>query len=1446
MKKTMDSVKGKHLVPRTTNLLEVRSPIPIDEDFASSMRTKKQTLISPIEKHVHNARPSMTELFDIDEDNNIGRIKNRGSSPRNRLHIPQLSRSNSSPTVNRASPLRRRTSTERLRKMSSQDSEFFNNSEEPNVGLTFVHDNATLRERILDMLQSTGIDRVLDFVQAVFSLIACILYVIQSYDPEFEMNLYVLFIELFIGCFFLFDYLLALFLAENKRNFIFSYISVIDIASIIPVFLDLILFINIQEYYNKLKTERSSSTGISVNTTNNNNTTSTNILNVNNNNNDYNDAYMISGGGEYRLNLNVLRIVRVFRIFRILRGMKWINRNLIHYSHKYIRVVFLFFCIIFCAAGLFQQIEYEQDLTLVDCIYFTVVTLTTLGYGDVKPLTAWGRVFIVLLMMGVSVLIPNQITKLNELRKKEHANKKFKTISNNGHILLCGNLSPNSLLSFLHEIYGMTHGKQDLPLCILSPVKASPLVKSIVKGRWLRDRVTVLVGSALSVHDLERCMIRDSVACFLIAETNASDQEREDTKIVLGATNIRKLNNTVPIFACVLGGKESTQRLEWAVGDHTGSHAFSYGLVRQFLVGTNIKCPGAAPLISNLLRSYSLPSLREEEVAKNKRLEYQWGVGFEIYPMKLGIKFHDRLFSSISKIVYSHFGAIFIGLGRNVDGNLDDFTNLDTSNADEEPIHDVMLNPYNEKIKRNDIGYFIARGALHISQIDNHFTKAALLYGQHGPGFISSDFLAEQNASTADFRSNRRLRAKVADKSIGLYTPGRPSSKSLYKKEQSYRLRNSSADGTNLTALKKTPLKNRNTLIGNIYHKKKLGQSLSNGINKNDINDSIELQAIDVEDLNLSFVGEEALKQRDNNGNNTPRRSFELDTRENTRSSLKTIPYDVENPLFNAKQRVMETYNKEHSRTIAVVEHRNSPSPSTMEDLQIHEHHNVKSIFGKMSPARLHKKKGKRKKKRTSIEIVDDIDLLRDNGKIINLHQKMFEQKMTRGDGKNDINQEIVDVSTNGNEEKEEEEEEAIPVSLLSLKAMSLYRLRDLNLSLKGRSLQSAIVKHVEFKNHIVVSCQCRVAGIFHIISRLRLKNGNVDNDDLKDNFTNQSFDAENKKLKKKRKDKNVDKILIMSKYIPTEEEWELLAHFPEIYWFSGDANNYRDRLKTSCHLASNIIILYHGPIKASNRTIRSNAFKSLKAADVETEEENERILDIAQLDFDRISTLIGFHELKSSSYLTIELKHTSNHKFMKVERALGKDTKTSSLEKLFYSYFKETTHFMSPLYAAGKIISSSLTERAVAQSWYNSQVIGVFHALVGLDEEELFQRHTKRRRSVKYMNGKVNKDTGGLYHQTKNSLYTGKNASNDGSKSICRMMHLPIPKDFIGCTFAELFNFLIEEEHVIPLGLFRNGRFKGRLMETKRDRKQILPYVYTCPVRDSKVKKYDSVIVLK
>jgi hypothetical protein len=1123
------------------NFLALRSPIPIDEDNVVSARSNKN-IGTPTNQYVPNARPSISELFDFENDladdasnNSI----NRSSSPKS---VNRLTKSISSPTTYLRKTTKRLPSQE-LNSAFSQDSVFLQEEEDENAGLTFVHDNATLRERSLDCLHNSGMDRVLDFVQAIFSLLACILYVIQAYNRNLEMNFYVLFIELFIGCFFFFDYILAFFLAENKRKFVFSYISLIDIASIVPVFLDVILFIQIQQVY----------VAAATTTTANVNITSTNITSNNGNaiNNGVKndgvtnfDDYTVSTDGEYRYNLNILRIVRVFRIFRILRGWKYLDRNLIHISYKYVRVIFLLICILFCSAGLFQQIENAQDLDLIECIYFTIVTLTTLGYGDIKPMTIGGKIFVVVLMISVGVLVPNQITKLNELRKKEHANKKFKSTTNNGHILLCGNLSPNSLLSFLHEIYGMTHGKQDLPLCILTSAKPSPIVKSIIKGRWLRDRVSILVGSTLVENDLKRCMIHEAVACFLIAETNAIDPGREDTKIVLGATNIRKYNNTVPIFACVLGGKESTQRLCWAIGEQNGSHAFSYGLVRQFLVGTNINCPGAAPLISNLLRSYSLPSLREEDVLRNKSFEYQWGVGFEIYPMTLGVKFHGRLFSHVSKVVYAQFGAIFIGLGRGGDTACNEEGNTQNigSNQSSGRAQQILLNPYKEKIQRNDVGFFIARSALHITQIDNHFTKAALLYGQHGPGFVSNDFLVEQNALTA---TNTRLRAKVTNK----FTPGRVSApKIVNKREESYRSRYTNT-GTvaTFTVSKSLRKKNRANSV------KSFNASPRNG-DVNGINDSIELQPIDKDDLNLSFLGEEEILSKQHSSNIPSRLSFELDTRDSIASP------NVLNPMLIAKNQIAGTNSKVYSKTVNVVEHH------TNHDLQTNNHRNVNDIFNKElninKSLKRTKRRRRRKQKRTSIEIVDDIDLLRDNGKIINLRER------------ENFNRDYSD-KCNDNDKNDDDDiantivDEVIPVSLLSLKAMSLFQLRDLNIVLKGRPLKSAIVKHVEFKNHIIVSCQCHVADIFHIISRLRLKTNFDDNSkkeakerhatDFLEGSRASGKDDESKyqpnsnikpQPDKSKIQDSVEKILIMSNCVPTEEEWELLCHFPEVYWF--------------------------------------------------------------------------------------------------------------------------------------------------------------------------------------------------------------------------------------------------------------------------------------------------------
>ena len=110
----------------------------------------------------------------------------------------------------------------------------------------------------------------------------------------------------------------------------------------------------------------------------------------------------------------------------------------------------------------------------------------------------------------------------------------------------------------------------------------------------------------------------------------------------------------------------------------------------------------------------------------------------------------------------------------------------------------------------------------------------------------------------------------------------------------------------------------------------------------------------------------------------------------------------------------------------------------------------------------------KKERNRNSIQFVDNIDVVRETKGVINIY-----------DEKNEVD--ITTPATNG-------ENTFVYASLLSLKASLMYNLCDLEIVEKPRDLDSAFVKCVHFTNHIVISCQCRVAGMFHIICRLRLK----------------------------------------------------------------------------------------------------------------------------------------------------------------------------------------------------------------------------------------------------------------------------------------------------------------------------------------------------------------------
>jgi len=143
--------------------------------------------------------------------------------------------------------------------------------------------------------------------------------------------------------------------------------------------------------------------------------------------------------GDVEVLIRLLRILRVLRVLKLLRymneaGVLW--RSLMRARHK-LGLFFGFVAIILCLfGGLMFAVEGGRDgfTSLAASVYWAVVTLTTVGYGDITPHTPLGRVLAsVLILLGYSIIavptgiltayMAQELEKGRELRSCRHCHR---------------------------------------------------------------------------------------------------------------------------------------------------------------------------------------------------------------------------------------------------------------------------------------------------------------------------------------------------------------------------------------------------------------------------------------------------------------------------------------------------------------------------------------------------------------------------------------------------------------------------------------------------------------------------------------------------------------------------------------------------------------------------------------------------------------------------------------------------------------------------------------------------------------------------------------------------------------------------------------------------------------------------------------------------------------
>ena len=193
-------------------------------------------------------------------------------------------------------------------------------------------------------------------------------------------------------------------------------------------------------------------------------------------------------------NRKILEISRVCHLFRISKylGNIYIENNI---TRCILEVSLSLSTAIFFFAAIFRIAELEDLQNLImapdnriyvlssqikfhEFVYFTIITLFTLGYGEIYPISELGRVIIIILILYGVYLIQDIIkTIFNALRGTSvYSRITYKPREEIPYIVMCGNISIGAITSFCEELFHPDHGQSQKNLVILNKKRSDVYV----------------------------------------------------------------------------------------------------------------------------------------------------------------------------------------------------------------------------------------------------------------------------------------------------------------------------------------------------------------------------------------------------------------------------------------------------------------------------------------------------------------------------------------------------------------------------------------------------------------------------------------------------------------------------------------------------------------------------------------------------------------------------------------------------------------------------------------------------------------------------------------------------------------------------------------------------------------------------------------------------------
>ncbi|CAK9007506.1 Calcium-activated potassium channel subunit alpha-1 (BK channel) (BKCA alpha) (Calcium-activated potassium channel [Durusdinium trenchii] len=409
------------------------------------------------------------------------------------------------------------------------------------------------------------------------------------------------------------------------------------------------------------------------------------------------------------MELEIFYVMMTLRVFRLLRVEIFIQAD---FSKRAFRFFIQMFGLLFVFSALITAAE---EIDIADVAYTIVISISTVGYGDVVLVTPLGRWLIMVLILTTMVSIPMSTQRLFQVNKIDTRNsivsarrlRNQRRISN--HILVCGPIQ-SGLLSFFDEIFHTDHGAKKPQVLVLSNNPGTLMNLGMVMiNRERAHCISTINGSPLCTKALTRGGLQRAQKIYLLGDCAAVNPEENDRFTILSFMTIFKARGTCAGFS---NGDDSRERsMQDSEAASSGPLARGYttmGRRQNFYVkillvksqrllhhmllessspdvrrhvhvlcaeqaklqifAKSCVCPGFSTFVGNLFRSVEFKQSTGQNTGERDptllswEQEYMNGASYEIYKTPLGTAFAGLTFLQVAQVLYETVGILPIAL----------------------------------------------------------------------------------------------------------------------------------------------------------------------------------------------------------------------------------------------------------------------------------------------------------------------------------------------------------------------------------------------------------------------------------------------------------------------------------------------------------------------------------------------------------------------------------------------------------------------------------------------------------------------------------------------------------------------------------------------------------------------------------------------------------------